>query len=165
MGSKLPHRSAGISSVADTGAPGSAGASARDVLLRRELSGFALPAARAVVVVYALLAVLVYLRWLPRWLHDQAAAATGAAKLSTGAFPYTELALAAAGVAIVAALAWIALAVLVFMRRSHDLFGLLLSASFLSFGILFTNIGGIIEMERTDPGRRGRRPSSSSLTP
>lgn len=131
--------------------PMSAAPPGGDLLLRRELRGVVLLAARAVIAVYGLLVVVVYLRWLPRWLQDQAAMAAGAARISGGAFPYRAVALTGAGVAIIAALAWIALAVLVFVRRSRDVFGLILAASFLSFGILFTDIGGIIEMERTDP--------------
>jgi len=123
----------------------------RDAFLRTQLSGFSLLVARIFVVAYALLAMLMYVRWLPRWLHDQVAAATSAAKLSGASFPYTDVALAADGIAILSSVAWMVLAAFVFVRRSHDLFGLLLSVSFLSFGIMLTDVDVIVGMVRTDP--------------
>jgi len=135
--------------VADSGTPVRAEPGVGDVFLRRELSGLVLVAARAVVAAYAFLLILVYLRWLPRWLAERATIASGAARQLGGGFPYKEVALAAAGVGIVAGLAWMALAVLVFLRRSRDLFGLLLSAAFLSYGVIFTGFR-IIGMEHSD---------------
>ena len=123
---------------------------AGDIFLRRELRGVVLLAARTVLVVYSFLLLLVFVRWLPRWFQDQAAVASTAARTSGGDFPYTAVASAVIAVALVAGLAWMALAVLVFLRRSRDLFGLLLSASFLSFGVIFTGFR-IIGMERSDP--------------
>jgi|GEM_PF-5787820 len=151
MGSKLVHPSERTSSVAETGAPGGTAPPPRDFFLRTELSGAVLLLARAIVVGYAFVLLLVYLRWLPGWLNEQSAMAATAARFSGGGFPYTEVALAAAGVAILSALAWTVLAVLVFWRRTGDLFGLLLSASFLSSGILFTDFGGMMGMLQTDP--------------
>jgi len=126
------------------------GGTGGDVLLRRELRGVVLLATRALIVVYAFLLLLIYLRWLPRWLQDETAMASSAAGLSGGDFPFKGIALAAAAVAILAGLAWMALAVLIFLRRSRDLFGLLLAVSFLSFGVIFTGFR-IIGMERADP--------------
>lgn len=125
------------------------------VFLRRELTGSRLVAARAAVAAYATLAVLVYLRWLPTWLREQISAADSAARISGGVFPYRALTLAADGIAILAALAWIGLAVLVFLRRSRDLLGLLLAVGFLSFGVVmgtFTSTGAVIAMGRANPG-------------
>lgn len=121
-----------------------------DVFLRRELRGAVLLAARAIVAVYAFLLVLVFAHWLPRWFQDQAAVASSAARAAGDDFPYTVVAFAAIGVAILAGLAWVTLATLVFLRRSRDLFGLLLSAAFLSFGVIFTGFR-IIGEERSDP--------------
>lgn len=137
-------------STAEVHAPGRVEPGAPDIFLRRELRGRRLLLARAVVAVYGSLLVLVYLRWLPRWIRDQLAIGASAGGLSGGGFAYRAVALAAAGIAILSALAWIALAVLVFLRRSRDLFGLLLAASFLSIGIVMTDLGGIVTMERTD---------------
>jgi class 3 adenylate cyclase len=115
----------------------SASVAAPEVLLRRPLGGVALAVARTVLVVYGLLAMAVYLQWLPHWLQAQ-----------------TGPALAAALASMLAAAAWIALAVLVFARRSHDLLGLFLSAGFLSFGLVmgtFTDTGGLIAAGQSHP--------------
>ena len=132
----------------------SAASPGSDGFLRRELTGAGLLAGRAIVAVYAALAVLVYLRWLPTWLQHEASMAASEARLSNTVFPYSELALTAAAVAIVAALAWIALAILVFLRRSRDVLGLFLAAGFLSFGVVmgtFTDTGGVIALGRSNP--------------
>lgn len=105
-----------------------------DPLLRWELRGAALLAGRAIVAVYGFLAMVVYVRWLLGSLHEQAVIAT---LLSAAA-----------------AASWIALAGLVFFRRSRDLLGLLLSASFLSYGIVmgtFVDTNGLIANGRSNP--------------
>jgi class 3 adenylate cyclase len=116
----------------------SASVAAPEVLLRRPLGGVALAVLRAVLVVYGLLAIVVYLQWLPRWLGEQAPGLPFAAALAS----------------VLAAAAWTALAVLVLTRRSRDLLGLFLSAGFLSFGLVmgtFTNAGGIIAAGQSHP--------------
>lgn len=124
-------------------------ASSREAFLRTQLTGLSLLVARTVVVVYALLAMVMYLRWLPRWLQNHLAAATSAADLD-GTFPYTDVALTADAIAILSSVAWMVLAALVFLRRSHDLFGLLLSVSFFSFAVILTDVDVIVPMSRTD---------------
>lgn len=114
--------------------------SAPDAFLRRELSGAGLFAGRSLVAIFGLLAIVVYLRWLPGWLQSQAALGRPA--------------IAAASLTIVATLVWTALAILVFLRRSRDLFGLLLATGFLSFGVVigtFIQTGAIVAQGRANP--------------
>lgn len=150
VGPKVTPSSDRISSGAQPGTLVRADRASGQTFLRRELSGRGLLLARVIVAVYGSLLVLVYLRWLPRWIRDELAIGASAGGLSGGGFAYRAVPLAAAGIAILATLAWIGLAVLVFLRRSRDLFGLLLSASFLSIGIVTTDLGGIVTMERSD---------------
>jgi class 3 adenylate cyclase len=119
--------------------------------LRRELRGRALTAGRGIVLLFAALALLMYVRWLPRWLQVQVAGASSAARLGGGHFPYQTVIYGVAAVAILSSVAWMILAGLVFYRRSHDLYGLFLSASFFSFGIMFTDIDVMMPMSRSDP--------------
>lgn len=120
-----------------------------DALLRRPLPGKSRLAGRGVVAAYSLALIVVYARWVPRWLQDETAKAVVASRSSAGV-PYKQLALAAVSLAILSALAWVGLAALVYVRRSRDLFGLLLTVSFISYGILLTDLGGIVGMQRTD---------------
>ena len=111
-----------------------------DVFLRRDLHGVALLVGRSIVALFGLLAIVAYLRWLPGWLESQAALGAPA--------------IIAAALSVLAFIAWIALAVLVFLRRSRDLFGLVLGAGFLSFAVVmgtFTQINGIILQGRANP--------------
>ncbi len=113
---------------------------APDAFLRRELGGAGLFVGRGMVASFGLLAIFVYLRWLPGWLQSQAA---------LGA-----LATVAAGLTVVAFLAWTALAVLVFLRRSRDLFGLILSTGFVCFAVIigtFAQVNGIIHHGQLHP--------------
>lgn len=122
----------------------------REVLLRRELHGPLLIGARAVVGAYAVLAVFVYVYWLPGWIAHEAGLARHAAQAG-GAYPYVELGYAAVGATILAAFAWFALGTLVFLRRSRDLFGLVLVLGFLSFGFVmgtFDDTGSVIALSQ-----------------
>ncbi len=117
-----------------------ASGSGLDVFLRRELKGPVLVVGRGLVALFGVLAIIIYLRWLPGWLESQAA--LGAPAIS------------AAALSVVAFIAWIALALLVFVRRSRDLFGLVLASGFLSFAVVmgtFTQITGIILEGRANP--------------
>lgn len=113
---------------------GVSGRAPGDPFLRQELRGAPLVAGRTIVALYSFLAIVVYLRCLPGLLHEQALIAT---------------VLSAA-----AAVSWTALAALVFVRRSRDLLWLLLSASFLSYGIVvgtFVDTNGLIAAGRSNP--------------
>jgi class 3 adenylate cyclase len=121
-----------------------------DPFLRRELHGPVLVLARGLGLVFAVLALIMYARWLPRWLDLRLAVARHAASLSGGSSFYPEIAFAAAVAAIVAALAWGVLAGFVFWRRSRDLFGIVIAVGFLSVGIMFTDINVIVAMMRSD---------------
>jgi class 3 adenylate cyclase len=117
-----------------------ASSQALDVFLRRDLSGPVLFIGRSLVGLFGLLAIVVYLRSIPGWLQTQAVLGTPA--------------IAAAVLSMVAFIAWITLAVLVFLRRSRDFFGLLLVTGFLSFALVmgtFTQISGLIGEGRTNP--------------
>jgi class 3 adenylate cyclase len=121
-----------------------------DPFLRQELRGPVLVLARGLGLVFAVLALVMYARWLPRWLDLGLAVARHAARLPGGSSFYPEIAIAAAVAAIVAALAWGVLAGFVFWRRSRDLFGTFIAAGFLSMGIMFTDIDVIVAMMRSD---------------
>src|SRR6266550_7062902 len=126
------------------------GRSPGDTFLRRELGGPGLVLARGLGLVFSVLALVVYARWLQRWLDLSLAAARNAASLSGGSSYYPKVAITAAVAAIVSGLAWGVLAGFVFWRRSRDLFGIFIAIGFLSVGIMFTDIGGIVEMMRSD---------------
>jgi class 3 adenylate cyclase len=121
-----------------------------DPFLRRELPGPVLVLARGLGLGFAVLALIMYARWLPRWLDLRLAVARHAASLPGGSSFYPEIAVAAAVAAIVAALAWGVLAGFVFWRRSRDLLGIFIAVGFLSVGIMFTDIDVIVAMMRTD---------------
>jgi class 3 adenylate cyclase len=124
--------------------------SAGESFLRRELSGPALVAARAAAVGFALVLLVMYLRWLPRWLDVRAAEATTAA-LGGGYFPYIAASRVATGAAVLSAAVWLGMAVFVFFKRSRDLLGIGLALSFLSIGVLLTDLPVIVYMAREDP--------------
>jgi hypothetical protein len=123
---------------------------ASDPLLRRELRGPALVLARGLGLLFVVLALVMYARWLPRWLDLRLAVARHAAMLHAGRPPYVEIAIVAAIAAIAGSLAWGVLAGFVFWRRSRDLFGVFIAAAFLSVGIMFTDVDVIIAMMRSD---------------
>src|SRR5438128_2587332 len=79
---------------------------ASDPFLRRELHGRVLVLARGLGFVFAVLALVMYARWLPRWLDLRLAVARHAASLPGGSSFYPGIAMAAAVAAIVASLAW-----------------------------------------------------------
>jgi hypothetical protein len=125
-----------------------------DVFLRRELRGPVLLVARGIVALYGLLAVFIYLRSIPGWVSGELASATAAAGSSGGSDGYGAAALVAAGMSVLSAFAWIVLAALVFLRRSRDLLGLLLSSGFLSFGIVmgtFIDYGSLVAAGQMHP--------------
>lgn len=101
------------------------------------------------VITFSLILLAMYLRWVPRWLDLRAAEAAMAAAQSS-AFPFHGIARVATGVALLSAVAWIALAVLIFLKRSRDLLGLLLAVSFLSLGVMLTDLPVLVYMARED---------------
>jgi hypothetical protein len=111
-----------------------------DPFLRRELRGPVLILARGRGLVFTVLALLMYARWLDMGL----AVARHDARLSDGSSFYKEIAIAAAVAAIVQALAWGVLAGFVFWRRSRDLFGIFIAAGFPSVGIICTDLDVIV---------------------
>jgi len=121
-----------------------------DPFLRREMRGPVLVLVRGLGLVFAVLAIVTYARWLPRWLDLRLADARHAAGLPGGSSFSPEIAIAAAIAAIVASLAWGILAALVFLRRSRDLLGIFIAAGLLSMGIMFTDIDVIVGMMRSD---------------
>jgi len=121
-----------------------------DPFLRRELRGPVLVVVRGLGLVFAVLALVMYARWLPRWLDLRLGDARHAAGLPGGSSFYPEIAIAAAVAAIVASLAWGILAGLVFLRRSRDLLGIFIAAGLVSMGIMFTDIDVIVYMMRSD---------------
>lgn len=129
-------------------APATAGVN--DPVLRRELHGPVLVVARGLCLLFAVLLLIVYAHWLPHWLDLRLAAARHAATLPGGSPFYPQIAIGAAVAAIAQAVAWGILAGFVFWRRSHDLFGIVIAAAFLSLGIIFTDVDVIIAMMGAD---------------
>ena len=121
-----------------------------DPFLRQELRGPILVIARGFGLVFAMLALVAYAHWLPRWLDLGLVVARHAARLPGGSPFYPEIAIAAAVAAIVASLAWGILAGFMFWRRSRDLCGIFIAVGFLSVGIMFTDIDVIVAMMRSD---------------
>ena len=121
-----------------------------DPFLRRELHGPVLVLARGLGLLFAALALIIYAHWLTHWLDLRLAEARHAARLPGGSSSYPEIAVAAAVVAIVQAVAWGVLAGFVFWRRSRDLFGIFIGASFLSVGIMCTDLPVIVGQMRSD---------------
>ena len=91
-----------------------------------------------------------YLRWVPRWLDLRAAEAASAAAAG-GAFPYLAVSRIATSAALLSAAAWISVSVLIFLKRSRDLLGLLLALTFLTLGVMLTDLAVIVPMARADP--------------
>jgi class 3 adenylate cyclase len=106
-------------------------------------------AARAVVVVFTVVLLVMYLRWVPRWLDLRAAEAADAARSGDG-FAYFAASRIATTAALLSAAAWAALGALIFLKRSRDLQGALLAVSFVSLGVMMTDIAVIVPMARTD---------------
>src|SRR6266516_6240680 len=121
-----------------------------DPLLRRELDGPALVLARGLGLLFATLVLIMYARWLAHWLDLRLAAARHAARLPGGSSSYPEIAALAAVAAIGQAVAWGVLAGFVFWRRSRDLFGIFVAASFLSVGVMCTDLPVIVGEMRSD---------------
>ena len=92
-----------------------------------------------------------YLRWVPRWLDLRAAEAIAAATLHGDGFPYLAVSRVATTAALLSAATWFALGALIFLKRSRDLLGLLLALSFVSLGVMMTDLAVIVPMARADP--------------
>lgn len=129
----------------------SAKRSSVEPLLRRELPPSLLFAARVLAIGFALVLLFMYLRWVPRWLELRAVEAATAAGLGGGDFPYAGASRVATTAALISAAAWFALSVLIFLKRSRDLLGLLLALTFLSLGVMLTDLPVIVYMVRADP--------------
>jgi class 3 adenylate cyclase len=106
-------------------------------------------AARAAVVVFTVVLLVMYLRWVPRWLDLRAAEAADAARSGDG-FPYFAASRIATTAALLSAAAWAALGALIFLKRSRDLLGLLLAVTFVTLGVMLTDLPVIVYMARAD---------------
>lgn len=115
--------------------------------LRRELPTPALLAARCVAVGLALILLVMYLRWVPSWF---AMRASEAATFGTGNALYDAASRIAIAAALLSAVAWFVLAALIFAKRSRDLYGIVLALTFLSLGVMLTDLPVIIYMARED---------------
>src|SRR5260370_41582073 len=122
--------------------------------LRRELRGPVLVLARRLGLVFTVLTLVMYARWLDLGV----AVARQDARLLGGSSFYPEIAIAAAVAAIVQALAWGVLAGFVFWRRLRDLFGIFIAAGFLPAGFICTDLDGFAP-RRSELGAAARRAS------
>ena len=106
---------------------------------------------RIMAVSFVLLELLVYFRWLPRWLDMRLSQADATAKLLGDHLPYAGAVWVAAAVGMFALTAWSATALLILWRRSRDLFGILLFVCFASAGVIgSTDVFEILRMQRSD---------------
>jgi class 3 adenylate cyclase len=128
-----------------------AGEREEEAFLRRPVSGAALWALRVVTSLYVLAALLAYARWLPRWIDVRLDDANATAGLLGDGLPYVGATWAAALVGVASAAIWCLVGLLIALRRSRDLFGLFLFASFVSTGLLTTDLARILPMQRGDP--------------
>jgi len=120
-------------------------------LLREELSGPALITTRVVAVVYVVLLLIAYVRWIPRWIDFRLSQAIETEALLADRGPYVALTWAAVVAALLAAIVWFAFAALIESRRSHDLFGNFLFVSFVAVGVVAaTDVDVILPMQRGD---------------
>jgi len=124
----------------------------RSPILRRELSPIVLLAARSLAVAFVVVELLLYFRWLPRWLDLRLAQAARTSFLLGDNLPYAGAVWAAAALGMVAMSAWCAMAFLILWRRSRDLFGILLFVGFASAGVIeSTDVVEIIRLQQRDP--------------
>jgi len=120
-------------------------------LLRRRLPVQALLAFKAMALGFVALELIVYFRWLPRWLDLRLDQAATTKSLLSGWLPYEATIWGAAAIGMVALSIWCITAFLVLWRRSQDLFGLLLFVCFVSAGVIgSTDVFEILRMQRTD---------------
>ena len=128
-------------------APGSSGRA----VLRRELAGKPLFAVRCAVVLYATLAVIAYVRWLPRWIDLRLDTAISTVAVGATSLPLVQVTWLSIIVAIASTTVWCAVALLIELRRSRDLFGNILFASLVSFAVIVaTDVDVILPMQRSD---------------
>lgn len=127
-----------------TSAPMDAGAVAADPLLRRELRGAPLVAARAAAVALALPALLLFLRGVPPWLERNAERARQASDAVGGNPAFEPFALAVSAIGLASAVVWCALAVLILWKRSRDLLGILLAVGYLALGLILADPNPVI---------------------
>lgn len=97
---------------------------------------------------FAALLLVMYLRWVPRWLDLRAAEAAAAAL--GGGSAYSVASRIATTAALASAAAWAALGVLIFLKRSRDLLGVLLAVTFVTLGVMLTDLPVIVYMSRVD---------------
>lgn len=120
-------------------------------LLRRALPSRLLLGIRVAAIGFVLLELLIYFRWLPRWLDLRLGQAESTTILLGSSLPYAEAVWAAAFVGMVALSVWCSTALLILWRRSGDLFGVLLFVSFVSAGVIgSTDVFEILRLQRTD---------------
>jgi class 3 adenylate cyclase len=110
-----------------------------DPVLRRELRGFALVAARGSAGALGAAALLLFLRGIPGTL-TRASERAQVANAAAGANPWFEPAsLLVTWIGIAAAMVWCALACLILWRRSRDPLGILLTLGFVAIGLILAS--------------------------
>ena len=112
---------------------------ADDPLLRRELRGVPLLAARGAAGALSALALLLFIRGISGALARASERAQLATAAGRGNFSFEAASLLVTWVGIAAAIVWCALAALILWRRSRDLLGILLALGFVAIGLVLAS--------------------------
>lgn len=104
--------------------------------LRRPLEAAALLAWRSAAVVFVILVLLVYFRWVPQWMDGRMSQALAAQTRTGSALTYVAAVWAAGVIAMVCVSSWSAIALIILWKRSRDRFGVLLFVCYVSIGVI-----------------------------
>lgn len=118
-----------------------------DPLLRRRMHGLTLVIARTTAVAFVAIAIALFVRGVPYWFDRT----LGRARELFGSGPYEGLVVAVNTVGLISAAVWCALAVLILLRRSRDLLGILLALGFVSLGLILADPSAVMFLGSDDP--------------
>lgn len=110
-----------------------------DPLLRREIRGMPLLAARGYTIALAALALLLFIRGIPGALARASERARLAMVPAGGDAWFEPASVLVTWIGIAAAMVWCALAALILWRRSRDLLGILLALGFVAIGLVLAS--------------------------